>query len=218
MRQIALKALPYAISILAGIVIYILTTLHIKEESLNALILGIASGLLSIPMVFLFYDVVNKKCSKNLKNSLFQHASFEINAILFQSLKNIKIILQYDQALDENNIDELLAMSKEDIAANLKLDLTVASDLDKARLELTNIVYKNSDLGSLSDAEFEKILAISKELNLISKELAHQIDIKEKEQGVLVNNISILLRLISEWFDLCEEEAVLNHQCFRLIK
>ena len=81
MKKFFIKILPFLVAFASGIFLYILTDKFIGDTGLNNLLINIASGLVSIPLVFIFYDGINQITSRNLHNSVFESVTVEINKL-----------------------------------------------------------------------------------------------------------------------------------------
>jgi hypothetical protein len=219
MKALILKLLPYLISIFGGAVIYVLAEIHLdQQEGIYALIIGMASGLLSIPLIFICYEGVNRVCSKNLRRTLLEHLSFEVNSIIIDILGDLKVIIRHRDPLCHETLERLLRMTAEEIEPRIVFVAKAAEGLEKAKDDLLTTVtkhtYGHSDL--LSDQETETLLCIRRMSGTIAKEIRYQLELSETDKDAqhLASYIQELLGHISEWLDESENEAVLNHLHF----
>ena len=54
MKKLFTKILPFLVAFLSGIILYLLTDKFISDVGLNNLLINVASGLVSIPLVLFF--------------------------------------------------------------------------------------------------------------------------------------------------------------------
>lgn len=222
MKAFFLKLLPYLISILAGAIIYVVAELHIDPEiGIYSLIIGIASGLLSIPLIFICYEGINRICSQNLRKTLFHHLSFEINAIIIDILKQLKTVVQFTEPLDNDNLERLLDFTADDIRPRIYLDAHSAEQLQKAKEQMFHVVQKEAQgqADILSDQEMENLLFIRKECGSVAREINHLLSQSENDRDFhhLASSIALLTQHISEWLDQCETQALVNHEHYRFL-
>ena len=95
MKKFLLRILPYLISIFIGLVIFfIVQKIEYDNENISNLLINISSDLLSIPFVFISYEVISRICNKDLKNALFKSTSFEINSIIFNIVNDMRFLVE----------------------------------------------------------------------------------------------------------------------------
>lgn len=222
MKAFFLKLLPYLISLLGGVVVYIIAEMHIGPETgVYGLVTGVASGLLSIPLIFICYEGVNRICSRRLRRSLFEHLSYEINGVIIDVLGRLKAMLGVAGPLNRETMRELLGMTSEEIRSRLTLSLQHADALEKARDDLLSSVSRHTHAHSdlLTHQETETLLSLSRELGTLVREIRHQSELPEAERNLdhPSENIRRVLEVVSDWVGECEDEALLNHIHLRYI-
>lgn len=68
-QNVLLKMIPYVLSVAGGVALFVFTMDEIKNPDVTDLINNISASLLSIPVVFLFYDYANYRVSRRLKQN-----------------------------------------------------------------------------------------------------------------------------------------------------
>lgn len=214
-KNIFLRLLPYFISIASGTIFYIAANKWIEDEGLNGLIVNIAAALLSIPLIFIFYEVISNMCTKNIKNSLFEHLCFEINYIIIDVIKNTRKMLNITDELNEDSLFLFLKKDKIFIKDNLVIQNELSKLFKSDKDKLLDLSYGQSSLEALSEPQINCLLSIAKNLGILSKEIEY-ID-TTGSRTLVEDNILELLSLLARWIDLCEDNAIINHHSFKLI-
>lgn len=213
-KNLFLRLVPYVISLAAGGLMYFWADAKIKDEGLNGLLVNIASGLLSIPLVFIFYELVNDACSRDIKKTMLEHLNFDLNYTIIEIIKTIRKMLNVEDQLDRESLDILLHRDKKFIKNHLQLSFEYSPSLQFYKTTILDAINSGSNSEVLSDGQVKTLLSLAKHLGIMSKEL-EQIDAEDKI--LVAESLSEILALISTWIDLGEEDALLNHHSFKLI-
>ncbi|WNK20123.1 hypothetical protein P1P91_00025 [Halomonas piscis] len=75
----SLKLLPKLLVVLVGIGLYFLITTYL-EGDLKSLLVGISSTLISIPFIFIFYEIWQEKAHRKLNSSAYEFAQNQMTA------------------------------------------------------------------------------------------------------------------------------------------
>lgn len=212
MKTFLLKITPYIIALFAGVVVY-LYAIELKDDNLNNLLINVAAGLVSVPLVFMCYEVINEICSRNIKKTLLEHLSFEVNYIIIDIIKNLKDILGISGRLDEKNLNDFLDTDEKTIKEKLKIDISLADSLKNYKQQLLNLIYKDSNMEVLPNDQIQNLLVIAKELGIISRELDHYNKTRNKEpiESATYN----LMQSTGDWVNYCEQNSILQHSHFK---
>lgn len=222
MNALYLRLLPYLISITGGVAVYIVAEVHIgREEGMYGLITGIASGLLSIPLIFICYEAVNQVCSQRLRRTLFEHLNFEINSIIIDTLRQIKVIIGHTEPLCAKSLNCLFGLTAKDIQSRIVLDATAAQQLRQVKDDILRAIshHTRGRHDVLTDKETENLLGIGKEADTVFREILFLLEQphEKRELQHLATNIQQLITHISNWIEAAENEALINHQHFRFL-
>lgn len=222
MQNFLLRVLPYIISLCVGMAIYIVAELHMAHLQLYGLVVGVASGLLSIPLIFISYEAINKVCSQKLRNTLFEHLSFELNGLLLDLLSQLHLLLGGSGKLSASELDELLESNQESIAKRLCLSAANPDELNNVRDAILTSIQRHSHTSFevLTPEEMHTLLSIRKEAGMVAREITRQRSLPPTEQSDihLTADLVELIEHIGQWLESCEEEALANHRHFRFLK
>lgn len=215
LKNLFLRLLPYLMAIIAGWIVYVVSNATVKDVNLSGLLLNIAAGLLSIPLVFIFYELVNEVVSRNIHISIKKSLVFEINSAIIAIIKNLQTMLTIRTPIDKNNLNKLLNKNKEYIKNNLQTKSENGKSFEQSKEKLLNLTHNNPNLNVLSIQQIKAMMAIIKDLSILSKEIEHNNNGKNKE--FIEKNIFELLKDIKKWINYGEEDAIINHHSFELM-
>lgn len=217
MKKLIIKILPYFVALMTGITVYLLTETLIKDSGLNNLLINIASGLISIPLVFVFYEVINKITSRNLHNSLFESVTFEINTHLVNLINILCAALNHPNLKNVQDLDDFLNLDSNDISQILSLKNTqITTPLYTVKENLTTIIHKQSSFEILSEEQIASILNIIKEISILIKNMSQQIPLKQRThfKKLLAQDIERIIDNITLWIESGKKDAFQNHARF----
>lgn len=221
MNTFLLKILPYGIALGVGAVIYVVTELHLAHLPLYGLLVGVASGLLSIPLIFISYEAIGKICSRKLRNTLFEHLSHEINGLMIDILGQLRTLVGDEGPLSPDHLDDLLETDEQTLAAQLRLDDIDTAELLRLRDEIMVSIqrHSHSSFEPLSAEEMHTVLSIRKEAGIVAREVEHQRQFPHAQRDFshLAADLHRLFGYIAEWLEECDEEALASHRNFRFL-
>jgi len=210
-RNLMLKSIPYILSVLGGLVVYIVSVDTISDQNLNGLISNIAASLLAIPLIFILYDYVNWKMSNTLNEKMAESLIFDVNSIVLKALKILRHVLMPKQALSWQMIEKMARMRAREIRKSAKITDADIAAFKSCKKELNELSYKLVRSGILSDQQIQMVISITKELAHIVNEWEYKGNTVEVSKY-----IENLLDAIDDWFDSVERQAVKSHQQFQL--
>lgn len=178
MPQSKLKAffyslLPKLLVILIGIGFYLLAS-YCLEGDLKGLVMGIASGLISIPLVFISYEIWQKKSQKKLNLSVYEFAERKVQASISAVHSKLELLIQgafiyFDKGgilIDDSDIENIRIESyqhEHDIDDDLYDDSLLSFERINVFESLTDARYLKFQLSELTLTEelarLEKLLA-----------------------------------------------------------
>lgn len=220
MKKLLIKILPFLVAFATGLIMYTLTEKLIQDSGLNNLLINIASGLVSIPLVFIFYDVINKITSRNLHNSVFESVTFEINTQLFELINFICSLLQISSPKNTYDLDDFLELENNEIYQKITLTDYQIQILEEIKKQLLTIIHKKTSLEILSEQQISAILSIIKATTYLIK------DLKQTTQNVtstklkknITQNITQIIDNLTIWIENGQKDAFHNHARFTLTK
>ncbi len=223
LKYFLLRLLPYVISIIIGLAIFaVVRKIEQRDEDVSNLLINISSDLLSIPFVFICYEVVNKIINRDLNNTLFRSTTFNINSIILNIVNDMRGMMGYTDVIDKNNLGELLKLSKIDIIKKLKKDGLNKDTLDKIsknNKDLYDIMHKSSTIEVLDSDQIKNLLYLSREIDILYNKFSFLIDksIGTKEKTSVAENLENMINSIKNWVDTTEIDALINHQGIKVI-
>jgi len=119
-KRFLLLALPYSVSILSAYIFYILGNKF--NSDIKGLMHGIAGSFLSIPILYLIYELSKRFSERKLNTKLFDHAKMQIDQDVLSIINQLmKLVRQYENVkLSPKDVQIFLSLSKKDISKNLK--------------------------------------------------------------------------------------------------
>lgn len=162
MRTILLRILPYGIAFAAGLIMYALAELY-TQGSFKDLMLGVASGLLSIPLVFIAYELVKAACTAKLNNALFSHLSLEAKRSVNDIAKDIMGMLPSDG----ENLRDYVETDKREIKKRLNTNGLDREALLAHKNALDKLFMGNKNIDIIPQQHLHQILEISKQAGII---------------------------------------------------
>lgn len=96
MHKLALRILPYAACIAAACLFYVAATF--LTGNLQGLVLNVSAAFLSIPFLFLIYEVSRSFAHKRLNKEIFDYAKMMLDRQMLSIINQLsKLIYQYDK-------------------------------------------------------------------------------------------------------------------------
>lgn len=196
LKNILLKTIPYLLSVIGGITLFLISLDNVRNPNVSGLIDNIAASLLSIPLVFLLYDYTNYRISRQVNRSLASNISDKVNSVIL----NIVVFLRHSLGLKVNvhleTFNKLQDWSVKKIAERLKITRSEMNNLRAYRYEIDEIIYRASK-GSVLTSEQEQILSsLSREiLHLMTEHNFH------RDKTIVAKHVKNIILRIIEWQD-----------------
>ncbi len=177
MQRLFLKILPYIICILTGIIVFLFEKFTIDPDIKN-MVINISSGLISVPFVFISYELVKNITEQKIRARITGYIKFHVEKSLFGMLKyfytwffpteKMAIILT-DAKL--NFLFDMETLKIERFFMERKmLGFFVYKDISSFIEELSSII-KNPNINSyISTDEMVRFMDILRNITLIKKE------------------------------------------------
>lgn len=196
LKNLLLKTIPYILSVIGGITLFLISLDKFRNPNVSGLIDNIAASLLSIPLVFLLYDYTNYRISRQVNRSLASNISDKVNSVIL----NIVVFLRHSLGLKVNvhleTFNKLQDWSVKKIAERLKITRSEMNNLRAYRYEIDEIIYRASK-GSVLTSEQEQILSsLSREiLHLMTEHNFH------RDKTIVAKHVKNIILRIIEWQD-----------------
>ena len=196
LKNLLLKTIPYLLSIIGGITLFLISVDKVKDPNVSGLIDNVAASLLSIPLVFLLYDYTNYRISKQVNRTLATNISDKVNSVIL----NIVVFLRHSLGLKVNvhleTFNKLQDWSVKKIASRLKITRSEMNNLRAYRYEIDEIIYRASR-GNVLTSDQEQILSsLSREiLHLMTEHNFH------RDRAIVAKHVKNIILRIIEWQD-----------------
>lgn len=176
MNILCWRLLPYIICITSGILVFNLVE-ETSSQNLKIMILGMSTSLISLPIVFMCYELVkyfaNRKIRKEIREYIKIHTGKSLFALLryfycgfFQTTKELII-------LNPENVAILFSLNKEALERffyeNKLLGFTIYKNIDLDLIDLYNMVRSNNLTSHISNNEMLLFINILKNLDIVRK-------------------------------------------------
>lgn len=218
MKKLLIKILPYLVAFLTGILLYVFAQKVVTDSGLNNLLVNIASGLVSIPLVFIFYDVINKITSRNLHNLVFESITLEINTQLIELIDCICIMIHRQKTTSSTDLDDFLELEYEEIYHQITLNKKSISFLEEIKKNLTLIIHKPSFFDILTEQQMTALLNITKEVTFLIKDIKQSTlkTNKTKYKKITSQTIEKIIDNLTIWIESGQKDAFNHHARFTL--
>lgn len=188
LNNLLLKSIPYVLSIAGGIFVFDFSQDYLRDPNWIDLSNNVAASLLSIPLVFLFYEYSNYLVTRRMNKRQHLKLINEVDNCLLKILSQMKNIVGLAR----------IEVPMRDINLNYKTLNVDKKYLRTIRNQLNNledILYK-SDKISVLDPQHTQILSfIVQELNQILNECKYNNSLRE-----IARYIETTLSIIDDWF------------------
>ncbi len=168
MKKILLKIIPYLASISAGGIFYFLSDYF--DGDLKTLFLSLCASFLSIPLMFLFYEVAKNISQKKLNKEIFDYAKLKVdNEVLSIINILIKIVYPYEYCdFSFSGISNFLSLDKDQIENMLRdfnyIGFQVLKRWDLSEKRFHDILENSFILDKLEDEQIISIIKLLKSL------------------------------------------------------
>ncbi|MDQ7815872.1 MAG: hypothetical protein RDU14_02520 [Melioribacteraceae bacterium] len=171
MKKVILKILPYLMSFAFGLVLYVIA-IKLSEDA-KSLFINISSAFISIPLLYLIYELTQQASKKKLNKEIFEYAKMNIDKEFLNICHQIiKLIYPYErQNKSFEGIKVLLNVTMNDIKNEFEKSKYVGFQVLKNWYVNENKIQKLIDstfiLGKLSDDQVISIIDVLKNVRAI---------------------------------------------------
>ena len=223
MKKFLLRILPYLISIFIGLAIFFMVQkIEYDNENISNLLINISSDLLSIPFVFISYEVISRICNKDLKNALFKSTSFEINSIVLNIVNDMRSFLGYKDIIQKENLEEFLILNKKVIVKRIEfndLNKDLLEEMQKNKDTLSSLIKKSTTLEALDGDQIKNLLYLLKELDIVYNKfvMINEAQITLKIKNSISENFENIIKDIKNRLYSCENDTLINYKNVKII-
>lgn len=224
LKNFILRLFPYVIAIIIGLIIFLIVhKIEYRDADVSNLLINISSDLLSIPFVFICYEVVNNFINRDLNNILFKSTTFDINSIIINIINDIRSNLGFKDTINKDNLEDFLLLNKENIQDYLNNENNLNKDILDKMLKnsdnLKEIIRKTSTIQVLTPDQIKNLLYLSKEIELTHAKLIKLANttISDTDKKFLSLIFANIIESIRNWLENFEVDAIINHQNMNLL-
>lgn len=196
LHTVLLKSVPYMLSIVGGIVLFVLTKDNIHSPSVADLIDNIAASLLSIPVVFLLYDYSNYRISRKLNQTIATSMSARISTGLLGLTILVREMLGLRGKITLESINKMQNLSHAEILRRIKITAPHMQALNNYHTDLEGMIYQYGRTNTLDSSGLQTLSALS--LDLLHLMNSHRFHGNKKAAAKYIADI---VGRISDWLD-----------------
>lgn len=112
-KRVWSKTWPKLLVMIAGIILYLIGIR--LNENLKGLLINISSSLISIPTIFIFYDIWQEKSHRKLNERVYKYAENEMSLVMLETRDQMEMLLSGfsiyfefgDYMVDDSDIKKL---------------------------------------------------------------------------------------------------------------
>lgn len=171
-RKVLLKILPYLSSILAGVLFYLL---GMQSKKFRDLFVNISASFIAIPLIYLFYQTVEKHSKKKLNKEIINYAKMQIDrevlSLINQLYKVVYPIEERDFTL--KSINKFLSLKRDELKKIILkkeyLGFQVFKKWDVSENNLHEILKNLYILNKLEDEQIITIIQLLKSIKYLEQ-------------------------------------------------
>lgn len=202
MKKLFFNILPYLISTLFGAVIFI-SAEFFEKDSVSDLLVNVAAGLLSLPLIFICYEFVKSATSAKLNNTMRKHFDCEIRRTMGDLIERLKQIIPPSNG---ETLNDYLDISKSSFAKRRINDFDT-SLLFPLKRGLDNLLVSNKHSAELiPNDELRAALEVSRTLGI----LLSQKEFFNRQPEKLKKSIFELFQSLNRWVDISESLEIIE--------
>lgn len=196
LRNLLLKSVPYLLSIIGGLVLFLITKDNVHNPDWVDLINNIAASLLSIPVVFLLYDYSNYRISRKLNSALTSTAHDKIDTVLINIIFSLRQMMNMRGKFTLSALNKMGDLRLGQIASQIKVTSTHINTLKELHHELDELVYRNSGGNILSVIQIQSLTGLAQNVQrLINVHRFHQ------DKRIAAQVTENIIRFVIDWMD-----------------
>lgn len=206
LRDILLKSIPYMLSIIGGVALFLFTVDTVKNPNVSDLMNNIAASLLSIPIVFLLYDYSNYRISKKLNQTLASSMSSRLSMVMLGLVVTLRQAAGLRGKLTLGTLNKMRDISPRQIQLRISIKSPQAQKLKAYHTELDDMIYKYGKNNILDTASLQNLGGLA--LDLLH--LINELEFHKNKKNIAKYTIDIFGQ-IADWMD-SDAGAAMNFQ------
>lgn len=193
-----LKLAPKLFVILVGVLVFFLSE-NFLDGNIQSLSINIAATLISIPIIFIAYEIWNEKSQKKLNESVYSYAQNEMSVTLIDIREKMRFFIDGafvyfedgDISIDDRDIENLKITMEE----NSKNIYDEDGDPYQKKYQLENFEETQSDT-DIYNYEKDNIVEVMSDVRYLGYQLVNiEISTNLERLDTLLNNSFIMERL-----------------------
>ena len=183
-------------SIAGGIILYTGAIDNAPNANIRDLVINVSASLLSIPLVFLLYDYMNYRVSRQMKKNLANSVSDRLNTLMLNILLMLRAAMKVRTKLTTENINRMLTWRVPEISRRLDITPTILDKLHTYHNELDTLLYRNSQNNVLPSDQVQILSSLARDMtHLINENKFHH------NRHVSAKYMENLMTHILDWLD-----------------
>ncbi len=175
LRNLLLKSIPYLLSIVGGMVLFLVTKDNVHNPDWVDLINNIAASLLSIPLVFLLYDYSNYRISRKLNKAMSNTTHDKIDTTLINIIIVLRQMMNLRGKFTLSALNKMGDLRMGQIASRIKMRPAHIQTLITLHHELDELIFRNSGGDILSVIQIQSLTNLTHNVQrLINVHRFHQ--------------------------------------------
>lgn len=195
-RTAFLKSVPYLMSIAGGLILYTGAVDNAPNDNLRDLVIDISGSLLSIPLVFLLYDYMNSRVSRQMKRAMANSLSDKLNVLMLNIITLLRESMGVRSKLTTENLNRMLMWRASEISRRLRITPRTLDKLHEYHNELDTLMYRNGQ-NSILNTEQSQILSG------LARDITHLINENKfrRNKHLSAKYIEFMMGRILDWLD-----------------
>lgn len=170
LHTIFLKSIPYLMSIAGGIVLYTGAIDNAPNANIRDLVINVSASLLSIPLVFLLYDYMNYRVSRQMKRNLVNSMSDKLNVLMLNIIVLMRESMGVRSKLNTENLNRMLMLRPSEISRRLKITPRILEQLHEYHNELDTLLYRDGQNSVLTPDQSQILSSLVRDMTHLINE------------------------------------------------
>lgn len=206
LRTVFLKSVPYLMSIAGGVILYTGAIDNAPNDNLRDLIINVSASLLSIPLVFLLYDYMNYRVSRQMKKSMMNNVTDKLNTVMLNIILTVREALGVRSKLTTENLNRMLIWQAHEITPKLKITPKIAEQFKEYHNDLDTLLFRNGQSNVLNAEQVQILTDVARDMTHLINENKFR-----KNRHMTAKYIAAIMAKILDWLD-SDSVAALNLQ------
>lgn len=192
-KEVFLRFIPYGTSIFTGVVIYLIGIL--LHDDLKGLLINISSAFLSVPLLFLFYELLRTRSHSKLNKEIYNYAKVQMDNEVLSILGGLmKLVYPTDrQDLTIDTLNKFIWMPIEEMRKAMLtseyLGFQIFKRWDNSENYFKDILKNPFILSKLEDEKILSIISLYKSIRTLESAFSVEklyIVIGKDESGYII--------------------------------